>query len=268
MGKVLTYGSMQNGQGEYDRQLAHQLIDKLNQEASSGVKFDAKRLESEVWGGVCSAHSLSFVNDYLNSSLPEKDSIDLTNKITHIGENYKESSKVLRTYQAALNTIAKNPEKKCDDFMKAKIESLANLHNLEVSEASSADVYIDEEGYWDEIECCYKPPVQSSKFNQEVEKLPEGIFLVRAVDKNDNYKEEYYGHSMVYLNKGNDHFFFDPCGGTKQIDSKAVKQVLHECIASQCCTWGLNFPRFYKLEKKKSVPLTIVNTVANARIAA
>lgn len=237
--KRIVEGSMIDGYGLINAKNITALMDKLNKNAAEGIKFDPNNLDPYLSGGVCSAHSLNFIKSYLSSNIT-----NLHKRVTKVAEKYTKSSQELRTHQAALNTISKAQEEPPLDFMKAKIESLAKLHDLEVEYATRNDLYI-KDGYNNAV-----IDANHSCFYDVIENLPEGIFLIRAIRKEDNIKGEYYGHSMAYINQSDGHYFFDPSHGCYQIANKEVKKKLFDFVANQCSTWGLNYPRFYKLKLK------------------
>jgi len=193
-------GSMMDGYGPVNVPLVNKLMEDLNKKAPEGIFFDPQHLEYGLSGGVCSAHSISFIKDLLSSKTPS-----LHKRVIKCAQNYSTSSTTLRTHQAALNAISKT-ENPPEDFMKAKIEALVALHDLQIDYASAADIYINDKQY----------PVaelDKAEFYNAVEKLPEGIFLVRAIKKEDNHMGEYYGHSMAFINGSRGQYFFDPSYG-------------------------------------------------------
>ncbi len=237
--RQVTAGSMMDGYGPVNVPLVNRLMEDLNQKAPSGIFFDPKHLEYQLSGGVCSAHSISFIKDLLSSNEPS-----FHKRVIKCAQNYSTSSTTLRTHQAALNAISK-VEDPPEDFMKAKIEALVALHNLEIDYASADNVFINSQQYSDS-------GVDKSDFYNAVEKLPEGIFLIRAISKEDNHRGECYGHSMAFINSKDGQYFFDPSYGCTQIASGEVKKKLYDCVAGQCSTWGLNYPRFYRLKLKEN----------------
>ncbi len=232
-------GSMMDGHGPVNVSLVNRLMEDLNQKAPSGVFFDPKHLEYQLDGGVCSAHSISLIKDLLSSKEPS-----LHKRVIKCAQKYRTSSTTLRTHQAALNAISK-VEDPPEDFMKAKIEALVALHDLQIDYASADNVFI-KNNYYSSSE------VDKADFYKAVEKLPEGIFLVRAISKEDNHMGEHYGHSMAFINSSEGQYFFDPSSGCTQIASSEVKKKLYDYVAGQCSTWGLNYPRFYRLKLKEN----------------
>ncbi|MCH9633293.1 MAG: hypothetical protein S4CHLAM7_00160 [Chlamydiae bacterium] len=232
-------GSMENGYGRVDVQLLNKALEKLNSNHPKGVYFDPAQLSYQVSGGVCSAHSLGFINGLLVENKKP-----LHQRVLNSAKNYKRSNIELRTHQAALNCISKVNSQEPEDFMKAKVEALVSLYNLEVNFASKDDLYLKNTNS--------TSLANRADFYNVVESLPEGIFLIRAIAKKDNHKGEYYGHSMAYINDPSGQYFFDPTHGCSQIASKEVKEKLYEYVATQCDSWGLNYPRFYRLNLQEN----------------
>ena len=231
--------SMDNGYAKTDTSKIGPLLDKLNQGAAEGIKFDAKHLDYHLSGGVCSAHSLTFIRDYLQSDINL-----LHRRVVTVAQRFRRSSLDLRTYQVALNTISKAQDEPPTDFMKAKAESLASLHDLKIDYASKGELLVEDDNYG-------QKDVNRSEFYNAVEALPEGIFLVRAIAKENNFRGEYYGHSMVYINDSVGHYFFDPGDGCSQISNGRVKEALWNLVGDPSSAWGIKLSTFLSYKTKR-----------------
>ncbi len=221
------------GHGAVKREETLPLLKKLQIHAAPGVLFKENLLENNCFGGTCSAQSLNFVERFTYSK-----ETDFHQRIFKAAEKCIESGPVLRAEQAALNAITKDANVKTSDFCRAKVESIVALKDYKVDFAS------------DSIPANTFGKIEFNDFAHTVEQLPEGVFFIRILNKDSNHKEEGYGHSVLFLNFSEGHYFWDPMGGLTQFADFEVKKQLYIAVGGTSSRWGLEDPRFYRIIKK------------------
>lgn len=221
------------GHGAVKKEETLPLLKKLQSHAAKGVLFTENLLQENCWGGTCSAQSLNFAERFNYSK-----GNDLHERVCNAAEQCTESSLALRTEQAALNAITKDVNIKTPDFSRAKVESIVALRDYKVDYAS------------DSIPTNNFGKIDFNDFAHTVEQLPEGIFFIRILSKNSNHKEESYGHSVLFLNFAEGHYFWDPMGGLVQLADFEVTKELYNIVGGTSSRWGLEDPRFYRITKK------------------
>lgn len=253
--------SSDEGHGPVIEDLAQESLLKLQERAASGVKFDKFRLENSCWGGTCSAQSLNFADLVAGSNIRP-----LHQRVVSVAQQNTTSSLKLRTQQAALNAIAKDESVPVRDFSRAKIESIVAFRDFKVDFASKSleeivrDT-IDDSMDLDEAEldlCIYQT------FHSVVNKLPDGMYFTRMLCNADNYKEEFFGHSLVYVKDENSHYLFDPSDGLHKITNANWQAELFKLFSDISGQWMLSYPRFYHIVKKDPLSSKIESVMNEA----
>ncbi|MCH9633793.1 MAG: hypothetical protein S4CHLAM7_05260 [Chlamydiae bacterium] len=247
--KWLKNASSKNGHGEINMDYAKDCLKKIQKAASPGVSFHADRLEKVCYGGTCSTQSLNFIEKFLSSK-----ENDFHEKVIESADQCVESSLILRTEQAALNTIIKDPSIPSEDFSKAKVESILGLKSYNISYASEP------------INDNLSKDLTYKAFEERVTKLPEGIYFVRMLRPTDNEKEEIYGHSVVFLNFDEGHYFWNPMGGLTQIASQDVVKSLYNCIERDQKRFLLKNPRFYRISQEQPSIVHQINKLCQSSL--
>lgn len=175
--------------------------------------------------------SLAFLHFYLQQKGKEGPELS-----THLQEELGSSSQEMRTRQAAYNTIKVESAHRIGsiDFSRNKVQALANDHALVIDWASS------------EVDISFGYEV----FEQEVQKLPEGAFLIRMLKPEANDKLEACGHALVYIKEKGSALFYDPNRGTKilPLDPQELYRELDSCFRE----FGVKKTRFYRMVERKN----------------
>lgn len=234
-------------------------LQSLLSSSVNGISFAPGEAQPYVLDGVCTAHCLSFISILLNASSNEKKYYEKYSRCLY--DNFRDkvvnslkncpTDTEIRTHQAALNTIYNTQQQMLsfDAFLEAKVTAICALKNLRVVSVSENTIdFLNK-----------KEQVNFEHFKQIISELSEGTYLIRAVKPANNHKGEHYGHSMVFIKKPNETYFFDPSstGGLTAIKEKNTPQLLYDFIRHLCLKFRLNYPIFYEMESYefKLVPL-------------
>lgn len=231
---IINEASSEGGHGVVNIPQRNLYFDKLQKNAATGVKFSVQFLLKTCFGGTCSAQSLNFADTFFNAPVEKK---ELADRFFWVTEQCKKSSLELRTQQAALNAITKDPEIEVKDFERAKVESIVALRDFDVVYASSP--LKNDNG-----------KIEFEDFAQEIKKLPEGLYFTRLLCKTNNHKLESFGHSVIFLNSSKGCYFWDPSCASYQLADHEVVKELYDRIGGTSSRWGLEAPRFYKIIPK------------------
>jgi hypothetical protein len=213
------------------------ILAKLATQCSNGIQFNFKKVASSVAGGTCTAMSLEFLDLYFKAKKitlekPDAQSNRLVDHLINLGHKFSKSSQEMKDRQAAFNTIEVFDS--CDvDYSENKVQSLANYHSLKIDYSSS------------EIEV--KNLVQES-LAEEVEKLPEGAFLIRILKPANNEKLEEQGHSLVYIKEHGLGLFYDPNHGLRNLAPSEHSKILFKEFKSCLREFEISKARFYRLQ--------------------
>ncbi len=229
--KILLGGSQEGKIGPTHHQTMMSTLQKIQQNREPGVYFNRNSLVNYLYGGTCTAMVLGFIEDFLNSK-----GADLQKRLITTMKNYTISGEVFRAQQIAFNTIEQSHFTQSSDFKRAKVQSLANFKNFKIDYAST-DMELDD---------ILKNP---EKFEQEIEKLPEGIYFLRILRPSDNHKKEHWGHSTVFLrDKIEGDYFYDPNYGLTEIADGETAKFFKEHFEILNDVWLVNNPRFYRIK--------------------
>lgn len=246
--KKLTDATNENGVGPVDELIVKKYFNKLQANAAPGVAFKAEYISNYCSGGTCSAKVLSFANDFFNSK-----AANLHERVLNAAERHITSSHILRTQQAALNTISKDEKSLAKDFSRAKVESIVALEDFVVEEASKPIPKIEynfDENLFGLSAIEMLPNMSFENFEEVFDQLKDGFYFCRMLASSDNFKDEYYGHSVAFIKHADGNYLWDSTGGLIQIADYELKKKSYDLFNELMDKWGLDIPpRFYRLRK-------------------
>lgn len=237
--RQIFYGTQRFHNGPVDSGRVYSILDKLSSAAPNGIHFNQASFNPGTYldGGTCTAMSLEFLSLYLKRGNQE----DLLDQVT---KTLSFSSQELRNRQMAYNMIEVDRDllsQPCQegtsfDYSKNKIQAIANYHDLKIDYASE--------------ELDLKISGSNHLFDQLMEKLPQGAFLIRVLKPADNQKMEEFGHSLAYIQDGKTGLLYDPNEGLRQLDPDKKNQVLYELINIDVVeAFDASRLRFYRLQR-------------------
>lgn len=229
--KIIHEGSQDGKIGSTHYATMIETFTKLNLKAESGIRFNASRLVSYLFGGTCTAMAFGFIKDYLASN-----ETNLQQRCIQVMKGYTKSCQTFRAQQIAFNTIEYSPNTQAEDLKKAKAQSLANYYDLELGYTSGDLQYED---------ILNKPEL----LKNEIEMLPEGIYFLRILRPEDNHKGERWGHSTVYIkDKLQGDYFYDPNYGLTEIADGETPEFFLSHFETLKDAWLVSNPRFYQIK--------------------
>ncbi len=234
--RQIFYGNQRFQNGPVDSGRVYSILHKLSSAAPNGIHFNQASFNPYLDGGTCTAMSLEFLSLYLKRGNQE----DLLDQVT---KTLSFSSKELRNRQRAYNMIEVDRDllsQPCQegtsfDYSKNKIQAIANYHDLKIDYASE--------------ELDLKISGSNHLFDQLMEKLPQGAFLIRVLKPANNSKMEEFGHSLAYIQDGKTGLLYDPNKGLRQLDPDKKNQVLYRLININVVEeFDASRLRFYRLQ--------------------
>lgn len=225
--------------GKISAKVMNLAVKRLQEKAPAGILFD-----SSLYGkhasiiGTCTAMSLEFASAYFNLCKEFKDvshnSESFINKMRLFKANFQTSSEEIRSRQFAYSCVKVDQTVKMD-VSKAKVESYMNYHDFETD-------------YWSkEVDLT----ADKSVLQQEINKLPYGIYFIRMLKPADNHKLEARAHSMIYVHEKDVGFFYDNNWGLEKIsamDCSTGGIELYERLLNVHTEWDIPMVRFYSLK--------------------
>ncbi|MCH9633794.1 MAG: hypothetical protein S4CHLAM7_05270 [Chlamydiae bacterium] len=217
------------GPTQYEKML--HTFNKISEKAEKGVFFNPNRLTHYLYGGTCSAMTLAFAKDFINSSIK-----NINERIITVMKDYTKSGEAFRAEQIALNTIEESSLTTAEDFKRAKIQSIANYYDLEFDYASE-DL---------NFESIKNDP---NHFKEVMDDLPEGVYILRILRPSNNFKKEQWGHTTFYLKDSVEgDYFYDPNYGLTEIATGETSDFFIKHLSLLNDVWYISNPRFYKLK--------------------
>ena len=225
--------------GSVDLTKVQALLSILRQRKKEGIEF-AKPDSASLHGGTCSAMSFTFAHELLSrGNAKTLAGLEAALESLSANESVKgcvtQSCPDLRNLQMAFNAIRISPQHKTQnlDFSKLKIESLAQAYQLSIGATSES--------------CTIRAGDAPSKFKEQIQKLPEGVYLLRALNTSDNEKLENFGHSLVFF-KGTDFIgLYDPSVGMKIAQPQQLDAFIQDTVLFSLRRYSLDTARFYEL---------------------
>lgn len=212
---LLFQGSQEECHGAVPIDKVEKVRAYLDNRKVPGIRFNPDKVAATLEGGACTAMVIDFVRTYLNKK----------QSIKQMGNKFLICTPQRKILQAAYNTIEVTD--RTLDHGKNKIQALANSNFLKVGCTSQ------ELGEND------RPPL---------EKLPEGIYLVRILMPMENEKLEKEGHSLAYIKEKEYAILYDPNVGARQFSLEEQTSGVHNAIRKCCRQFNLKVTRFYQLE--------------------
>lgn len=226
-------GTQGPGLGKVDVLRAEHIRQRLDTQRVKGISFNPDTISDFIFGGTCSAMALEFIHEYFKRAHFEKSLKERLNHVIRMGDQFATSSEERRARQMAYNTIEVVKVNETVDYCRNKIQSLANDFFLQINYASKKMNLIED---------------QKNKITDTVEKLPDGVFLVRVLKPASSKKLEIHGHSMVYIKENGVCLFYDPNQGVKYYlaDSNHAETTF-EFLQNTLQPFGCSEARFYRL---------------------
>lgn len=240
----VTRGSQIGKNGSYELKDPKIAFTTLNASAPNSIYFDANKIKSTLSGGVCSAMSFRSIKRYRKF---RSTGMSPAASVRAIGKEFDTASAEFRSIQAIYNTISRKQDAQgnlaqTEDFKKDKIEALLKFDNPECSVMrSSEDINLNDLD-------------ATSKITALFDSLPEGIFIVRAlnplISDSDKQqvefasKEERYGHTTYLIKEEGENFYYDPSIGFVHIT--APEQV-DSILRWENFRWNIPSVRFYQV---------------------
>lgn len=228
--------------------ISQEVFHLIKMKRANKIDFDEGKLYSFDGGGTCSAMALDFLARYINECSGLTSRTDITKKATKFRDFYCANTSTYSSRQAAYNTIyvdqqaaIQNPEL----IKLGKMQSLANFHYLKLTPATGTIT----------IKAIKK---DSNKFKKKIKNLPQGTYVVRALLPADNHKQEYFGHSMIFIKGANISLYYDSSFGLVDITGEAEGFVKDKLIS-----WEIPEVRFYRAEHEANAPFNLSSEVAS-----
>ncbi|MES2199946.1 MAG: DUF4116 domain-containing protein, partial [Chlamydiota bacterium] len=227
--------------GAVDTKKVQDFLTVLRKKAKDGIYFTDSEFSS-LSGGTCSAMALTFAHELLFNKKPITNLEDLKKALNQLASKPTEKDCItkscpsLRDLQMAFNTIKVSSQDKSKgiDFSKHKIESLAQVYQFSIKTTSQPIIIRSDQA--------------KTIFKEEVEKLPKGIYLLRALNTANNEKLENFGHSLLFF-KANDFIgLYDPSVGMTITSPKGLDDFIQNTVLFSLKRYALQEARFYGLE--------------------
>lgn len=236
--ELLFEGTQENCDGTAAPNKVLQVIDRMDQCRERGILFNRGKVSGSVNGGVCSAMALDFADKFFKSrkihiNTGQHSSDFFLKSIRNLGAQFARSSEEMRILQAAFNTIEVLRNTASIDVSRNKVQSLANFHGLKINHASA--------------EIAAYPPNLNQCVEEEVSKLPDGLYLLRTILPSNNERLEHHGHSMVYFKERGEGLFYDPNLGARYMKNVSHAPVLAQSLSSCYQQFQTTRACFYRL---------------------
>lgn len=232
-------GNQTNRNDKVSRKKVKKVFDIINQQSAPGITFNESKIANEVVGGNCTAQALDLANLYSkkrNLLGPDPTIKDYRNCMRSLRKNFQSSNKKRRIIQAAFNTIEVVKGLEEVNYSRNKMQSLANLYGFEINYASNQFV-------------THKNTLEELK--EEMNRMPQGIYLLRVLCPANNDKYEKHGHTMVYVKEKDIGFFYDPNYGEKDLFEKDHAEIIHEALLQNFQSFQVSEAYFYRLQEKE-----------------
>ncbi len=213
----------------------------LKKKKLSKINFDSALLNDSVYGHTCSAMALDFLSRYIKECSNFNKYADFKRYVENFKPFYRNSNETYTSRQAAYNTIQADRKVSLADpeLMKfRKMQSLSNYHGLKLTSVTKS-INNNEISIYPE------------KFMGIIDALANGYYVIRALSPTDNYKMEYYGHTMILIKGKVFSVYYDNSDGAVEITNDVSGYVKDKLIA-----WGIPEVKIYEA---KHDPLTEFN---------
>ena len=213
----------------------------IKEKRLENVDFDVENLYFDG-RGTCTAMALDFLTRFMEESHTLNDRNSRRAFVRQFKPYYRASTTTFSSRQAAYNSIKVDREayRANPELIKMrKMQSLANYHNLKLTAATPSIEVV-------EIE--YKP----KNFKKIIKNLPDGCYVVRALSPANNYKMEYYGHTMIFIKGKKFSAYYDNSDGAYDITGDVESYVTDKILS-----WYIPEVRLYKATLNRSEDLHI-----------
>jgi hypothetical protein len=230
--------------GAVDLQEVKMLLSNLKVKAKEGIYFTDPE-SNNLNGGTCSAMTSMLINEIFPQKIRTLQELEEALKKISTKSSLQrcitQSCESARDLQMAFNAIRISPNHKGSrlDFSKHKIESLAGVYQMSIGKTSEPL----------KIRSIQAP----DNFKQVIDKLPEGIYWLRAINKADNEKLENFGHSLMFI-KGKDFLgLYDPSVGMKIASLRNAEGFIKDAVLFSLRRYVLHEARFYEIIRGQAV---------------
>ncbi|MES2200018.1 MAG: DUF4116 domain-containing protein [Chlamydiota bacterium] len=231
--------------GIVDSKKIQNFLTVLRKKAKEGIYFTEPE-SSSLSGGTCSAMSLTFIHELLSNKKPITNITEFKSALRELSSKattkdcITKSCPSLRDLQMSFNSIRIAPQDRPKnlDFSKHKIESLAKIYGFSIKTTSQSIAIRDDQA--------------KTIFKEEMEKLPKGIYLLRALNKADNEKLESFGHSLLFIKAEDFIGLYDPSVGMKIASPKRLDDFIQNTVLFSLKRYALHEARFYEIEQSTS----------------
>lgn len=203
---------------EHDVSLSEQTANQLTMTPPVTMNRNKLHVFDEV--GTCSAMSLDFLARSITHITDLDDPNSCREKIASFAPYYICNTTTFLSRQAAFNAIELNPPSASwhdifnDQYKLAKVQTLASLHGLTLTAATSTI----------QTKELHENP---DFFIEMVDTLPDGFYFVRMLRvKETSPKKEAYGHSMTFLKRQGFSVYYDNSDGAVEITDKVGRYVV------------------------------------------
>lgn len=238
MNELLFEGSQNGCNGIAERERVLQVVDRVDRLREQGVFFNRSKITGSVEGGVCSAMSMDFAGAFfklrkVNVNVGQSSSDFFLKSILDLGAQFAQSSEEMRIRQAAFNTIEVRRDAPSVDVSRSKVQSLANFYGFKINHAS------------DEI--VVNSVISNRILDEEVSKLPDGLYLLRTIQPSNNERLERCGHSMIYFKERQEGLLYDPNVGARYMRNVNHTSELSQSLSDCYQAFSTSRARFYRL---------------------
>lgn len=221
--------------------------DKLDNQSELGIQFNKNNVKDQIEGGTCSAMAFEFLDTYFklkkSASFQSFETKKLKNRFKEAGKKFATSSEEMRVRQAAFNTIVVKQSETSEtnvDLSKNKIQSILNYHGYKIDYASE--------------EMDVTTLTSSSDLHPKMEKMPEGVYVIRILKPADNEKLEEHGHTSIYVKEKKFGLFYDSNKGLRKLSKLRHGSILFESFKDCFETWQVHKARFYRIQPPTLAP--------------
>lgn len=219
------------------------IVSELKLKAPQTIFFKRRLLGRWIEGGNCSAISIDFIRKYRKRKLNEKPLNEWTQELYSLAKKFSDTSGNIKykNQQMAFNSFSVKKEFRQQfrndtldltryDLTRDKVASFANLYFNITHASAQFDIRSD----------------TKDVLNDELEKMPEGIYLLRVIKPLNTSKLEEYGHSMVYIKEKEGQAFFDCNSGVEILEKNAESRVFDH-LAHNMAKYEVSQSRFYQM---------------------
>lgn len=235
-------GSSGNKNGRTNDKIVQKTFKKISENPPRGIKFNPKKLEGKVTGGICTSQAFKFLKEFekvVKKIGENATTAEYLEHLKNLGPKFDngggESVIKHRSIQEALNTIEVDKKQKGVDFSRNKMQALLNLNDYEITEATETfDIKKDGQGI----------------LAEELKRLPLGRYVIRMIDPAKNEKLEVQGHTMILIKTKDGVLFYENNTGLHVDQSNWSVDVVYKRLQHFSRRFNIRHVRFYKIEKK------------------